>query len=129
MNRPKDVVSGDFYWVKIFNKQIFLVVNGIFDKIKPSRKGIGGRQNDKINFEQSVIIREKDTILYLCSDGYADQNDSQRRSFTEKRFMELLASIQNKPLEEQKVCLENTLEEHMKNTEQRDDILVVGVKV
>ena len=46
-----------------------------------------------------------------------------------KRFKELLLSINEKSLLEQKEILENALTEWMGNNKQVDDILVVGLRV
>ena len=46
-----------------------------------------------------------------------------------KRFKELLLSIQDKTMEEQKTILNSSIEDWKGNIEQVDDILVVGVKV
>ena len=46
-----------------------------------------------------------------------------------KRFKELLLSINEKSLLEQKEILENTLTKWMGNNEQVDDILVVGLRI
>jgi len=46
-----------------------------------------------------------------------------------KNLKQLLSDNLHKPLEEQKKVLEDTLNEWMANTEQIDDILIIGVKV
>jgi serine phosphatase RsbU (regulator of sigma subunit) len=67
-------------------------------------------------------------MVYLCSDGYIDQNDKQRLRFSEKRFLETLNSIHHQPLAEQQNILSQLLQTHMQDTEQRDDILLVGFR-
>jgi len=96
---------------------------------KGSSKKIGGRNRIRKQFETQNLTLAKGTTLYLCSDGYIDQNDEYRKKFGSPRFLKLLEEIQNKPLSEQKVRLENTLQIHQKNTEQRDDITIIGLKL
>ena len=47
----------------------------------------------------------------------------------QKRFRELLLNIHNNPIEEQRIMLDNILDEWRGREEQVDDILVIGVKV
>jgi ligand-binding sensor domain-containing protein/serine phosphatase RsbU (regulator of sigma subunit) len=98
-------------------------------KIKGSRKSIGGLMEGTKSFENISLVLPKNTIIYMGSDGYADQNDKDRKSFSEKSFEAMLSIIQDKSLEEQKVFLEQTLDNHKAGVEQRDDILVVGVRL
>lgn len=46
-----------------------------------------------------------------------------------KNFKMLLGDILEKPMDQQKNILENTLNEWMAETSQIDDVLVIGVKV
>lgn len=98
-------------------------------KIKGSRKGIGGIQPPAIVFENYEITLYEDSILYLGSDGYEDQNSKCRKKLGAQRFLQLLQKSAPKPFLEQKQVLLHTLKEHMQGSEQRDDILWIGVKL
>ncbi len=98
-------------------------------KLLGVRKMVGGFTNEKKQYAGDSLVLPKNSILYMASDGYADQNDRSRHSFSEKRFMGMLSIIQEKTLPEQKAFLEQALEAHMTGTEQRDDILVLGVRL
>ena len=84
-----------------------------------------------------VDLLSGDTI-YMFSDGYADQFGGKKgKKFKYKPFKELLLSIQNLPMNEQKQILDQRIEE-WKNTinektgqisEQIDDIVVIGIKI
>jgi serine phosphatase RsbU (regulator of sigma subunit) len=95
--------------------------------VQGSRKSIGGRQNK--NFENQHLILPLNTMLYLCSDGYADQNNTARENFGLVRFQQLLGEISILPVVEQYQILENELQNFMQGTEQRDDIVVWGVRL
>jgi serine phosphatase RsbU (regulator of sigma subunit) len=41
-------------------------------------------------YAQQELILEKGTVLYLTTDGYIDQNDSNRRRLGTKMFTEIL---------------------------------------
>jgi serine phosphatase RsbU (regulator of sigma subunit) len=93
------------------------------------------RQPVSIHFEESdfstksVQLQKGDT-LYLFTDGFVDQvGGPRRKKYLSKRFKDLLLQIQNRSLEDQKLLLEQTMEEWSRGYEQIDDILLMGVRV
>ena len=98
-------------------------------ELKGSRKGIGGDQPDHIQFEEHSFTLKKESVLYLGSDGVADQNNLKRRKFGSQTLKQVLSENATLPLSQQKKCIEQALQNHMKGTEQRDDILWMGVKL
>ncbi len=99
------------------------------EKLLGVRKSVGAFTNENKHYQTESMILAKGSMIYMASDGYADQNDQNRQSFSERRFMEMLSITQEKTLVEQKKFLEEALDQHMAGAEQRDDILVVGVRV
>lgn len=97
--------------------------------IKGERRAIGGIQNEKKAFINQEIDLHKGSTLYLSTDGYADQNDLQRKRIGEKKFMEVLKSNAKLPMNIQKYHLEVTLAQQMLGTTQRDDILTIGFRL
>lgn len=67
--------------------------------------------------------------MYIGSDGLEDQNDLSHKKFGRSNLVKLLEDNMTKSLGTQSQKLEEALERHMKDTEQRDDILWVGVKI
>jgi serine phosphatase RsbU (regulator of sigma subunit) len=63
----------------------------------------------------------------LGTDGFADQHNLARTKFGTKLLTELIYEVHPKKMIEQKQVLEGTLDEFMVDTEQRDDILLLGV--
>lgn len=101
----------------------------IIEELKGDRKAIGGEQNDKKQFTSQSIELKKGTWIYIGSDGLYDQNDVRRKRLGEKRLKEtLLCNYHLTPLQ-QKQQIEKILDEHQKDTEQRDDILWIGVRI
>jgi serine phosphatase RsbU (regulator of sigma subunit) len=100
----------------------------IIEEIAATRKSIGGTIDD-IKFEDNVLILPPDSIIYMSSDGYIDQNDAKRKRLGTDLFFKTIESIQSKDFETQKEILTDLLKKYMQGTEQRDDILVLGVKV
>jgi serine phosphatase RsbU (regulator of sigma subunit) len=97
-------------------------------EIKGSRKNIGGISNT-MNFEQHKLLLYKDDILYLSTDGYADQANEKRDSFGSKKLYNLLDTIADKTMQEQEAILLETLHQHQKGVEQRDDITMMGIRL
>jgi len=110
-------------------RPLFYTHEGQIEKIKGTRRDIGGKVNSTKSFEHSTLCLPKGTCLYLSSDGFVDQNDTKRRNFSERKLLYLLQQIQDLPMEQQKETLQTQLKEHIKGTEQRDDILLIGVRV
>ncbi len=98
--------------------------------LEGDRKSIGGTNVRKMDIpftNQESIIKNGD-VIYLSSDGIIDQNSYDRKRFGSKRLVELLKKHAVKDMEEQKNIIETTLENHMENVPQRDDITVLGIK-
>jgi len=90
--------------------------------------GISHRQDRSFSV-QELDIRKGD-IIYMFSDGYADQFGGEKgEKFSNKRFRGLLLDIHEKSMKEQKNILEQTMENWMKETEQIDDITIMGVRL
>lgn len=99
--------------------------------IKGTRKTIGGTQakrNTEVFMDHEILL-EKGDILYLTTDGIIDQPSPERVRFGSIRFINLLRSIGDLPIEHQKEAIENTMYEFQANEQQRDDVTFVGVKV
>jgi len=76
----------------------------------------------------TVEIKKGD-MIYLFSDGYADQMQHQTgKKFMKGRFKQLLLDIHQKPAIDQKQILEQTHIDWKGNLFQTDDILVMGFR-
>jgi ligand-binding sensor domain-containing protein/serine phosphatase RsbU (regulator of sigma subunit) len=219
-HKPKDIVSGDFYWVSEQGNKIFvaaadctghgvpgafmsLISFELFRKIIKTEKnyspaGILNAMNDNFAeifgnvedivirdgmdlsfcaFEKSMdklefsgafnpiyIVRDNNLIelkgdkfsigadigsdfppkiftnhdfelklndmIYMFSDGYADQfGGPEGKKYKYRRFRHLLLIIHQLPLDKQQVILEENIEAWRGNSEQIDDILVIGIRV
>ena len=127
----KTMSEGKFQLTFSGAKHTMYYVNSKKDQlqfIKGTRKSIGGIQNESIDFENHTVELEKDSIIYLCTDGYIDQNNFKRKKFGEARFQELLLKNSSLCLSQQKQILESVIMDFMKKTHQRDDITVLALK-
>lgn len=98
-------------------------------EIKGQRRSIGGEQNENIHFENQTLTLPPDSMLYLFSDGYTDQNDINRKKFSEEKLKKLFEKIASMPCSQQEKVIADIMNKYMEGTEQRDDMMIIGVRV
>jgi serine phosphatase RsbU (regulator of sigma subunit) len=97
---------------------------------KADKMPIGIHINEKETFTNHELELKKSDVIYLFSDGFPDQfGGVNGGKFKTKQFKKLLMEIHQKPMDEQKNILDNTLIEWQGNHEQVDDITVIGIKI
>ncbi len=112
------------------NNPLYLVRGNEVIQIKADKFAIAGFVPDTKNYTNHEIQLEKGDVIYLFSDGYADQFGGEKgKKFMYKRFRNLLLQIKDKAPAEQKQILNETLEDWRGVHEQVDDILVIGVQI
>jgi|JI8StandDraft_2_1071088.scaffolds.fasta_scaffold01641_6 serine phosphatase RsbU (regulator of sigma subunit)/tetratricopeptide (TPR) repeat protein len=109
------------YYIESGDNQVFT--------LKGDRRSIGGIQNENIQFTNQEVYLKKGSLLYLGSDGFTDQNNAERVKLGESKFKYLISQNYQMPMAEQKMELEKFLDSYQRGTVQRDDILLMGIKV
>ena len=72
---------------------------------------------------------KKGDLIYMFSDGYADQfGGPKNKKFRYNQFQELLLKIHNEPLGKQKEILERTILTWKGKNDQVDDMLIMGIR-
>ncbi len=111
------------------NKELSDFINFQLDELKGDKMPIAIYERMD-SFTNKEIQLNKGDIVYLFSDGYADQfGGSKGRKFMYKRFKENLLMNSQKTMKEQKEILDKTIKEWIGNGEQVDDITIVGIKI
>jgi len=114
------------------NRPIWIIRQGQKDleEIKGTKKAIGGLStNFPSNFDTHSIKLQKGDTIYIFSDGYADQfGGEKKKKLTTKKFKQLILSVQDKTMHQQKVHLNNFFEDWKAELEQVDDILLIGIR-
>ena len=114
------------------NNPIYIVRE---DKViiqKGDRQGIAGKQKSPdYQFETAQIELKLHDQVYLFSDGYADQigGPDKNQKFMYSRFRDTLVDIRNKNIKDRISSLKHAFEDWRNNTEQLDDVLVIGFEV
>jgi len=111
-------------------RPLFMISQGQFIELKGDRKSIGGHSAVVREFTNKTYSLKSGDILYLLSDGITDVASPKRKMFGKKRVRELIqkyAHVQS--LKQQGEMLYQAMKAHQQDTEQRDDITVMGLKI
>jgi serine phosphatase RsbU (regulator of sigma subunit) len=114
------------------NRPLWIIRNGATEvqEIKATKTAIGGLTEDNQHFDTHDIKLLQGDTIYMCTDGFADQfNGQDGKKLMTKKFKEILLSIQDKSMNEQEHYLDRFILDWKAETEQVDDILVIGVRL
>ena len=99
-------------------------------EIKGDFSPIGGKQRKRISqFTDKEVEVSSGDVIYLTSDGYLDQNNEENKKFGLKRFKDILKENAHLEPGKQEAILLEKLGEHQGREKQRDDILVIGIRI
>lgn len=91
--------------------------------------GLNDDQDKGIRFTNHLLDLQADDVLYLFSDGYADQfGGPYGKKYKKRRFRHLLLTIHKHSLSRQVEILDQSIESWKGENEQVDDILVIGIR-
>jgi ligand-binding sensor domain-containing protein/serine phosphatase RsbU (regulator of sigma subunit) len=107
---------------------LYLVRDGEILETKADKISIGrSALKTKAVFQNHRIEVKSGDIVYLFSDGYADQFGGElMKKFKYGNLKELILSIQSESMTQQRITLNHTIEKWRGDIEQLDDILVIG---
>jgi len=98
--------------------------------LEATKQAIGSVYEETKKYELQEFSLQAGDVVYLFSDGYADQfggpND---KKFNYKRFKQTLLEAFELPMPMQKEYLEQAFKDWKGNTEQTDDVCVMGIKI
>ncbi|MBQ5512113.1 MAG: SpoIIE family protein phosphatase, partial [Bacteroidales bacterium] len=114
--------------------QLVVIQNGELTEYKADKQSIGGQQlyGDDFQYKKVAIQPDGNTWFYMFSDGYKDQfGGANNTKFLIKNLRALFMQIHNEPPAKQREILNETIEKWIKdgNTEQTDDIIIIGFKL
>ena len=114
------------------NNSMYIVRQGsqsVLEEIAPDKMPVS-IADDLRDFKNNVIELKQGDSFFIFTDGYADQfGRSKGKKFKYPPFKELLLSVQDLGMDEQKEILHDTIERWKGNLEQVDDILIIGVRL
>jgi len=107
---------------------VYFVRENELAEIKADRIAMGSQCNQL--FQQHSLQLQKGDVLYLFTDGYADQKGgTDRKKFYYPPFKQFLSEISSQSMIEQKKALYYTMLEWMKSETQTDDMTVIGIRI
>ncbi len=111
------------------NRFIWILRENEIIELKGDKLPIGGHVSEKIYNDYNFNLKKGDNI-YLFTDGYTDQfGGDENRKFMKNRFKDLLIEVGKLPAESQKNIIGEIHTKWKGNTDQTDDILVIGIKI
>ncbi|MBA3665923.1 MAG: GAF domain-containing protein [Bacteroidetes bacterium] len=112
------------------HRPLLLIRNKEIIEYRPNKYSIGGHTSEGKHFDLAEVNVLPGDLIYLLTDGYADQfGGDNGKKFKYKNFKELVLSVSDKPMKEQKEILDETFEAWRGTLEQIDDVCVIGVKI
>ena len=98
--------------------------------LKADRMPIGIHIIEKESFTNHEMDIEEGDIIYVFTDGYIDQfGGTKSGKLKVGPFKELLMSVKDKSMKEQKEILDHEFNQWKGNRDQIDDVLVMGIKI
>lgn len=108
---------------------LWIIRDGELIEIKADKQPIGKFDNPTDYNTHTINLVKGDTI-YIASDGYVDQFGGEKgKKFKARPLKDLLISIQDKSMEEQKSFIDQIFEDWKGDLEQVDDVCLIGVRV
>ena len=112
------------------HNSMYLIRNNELQQFDADKMPISIHRNAEKPFTNHEIPLQKDDCIYLFTDGYADQPGGEKgRKFLSRNLKQLLLDIHTRNMNEQKAILQQTFENWKNGYPQRDDILILGIKI
>lgn len=112
------------------NNPLIVIKQGVLTEYKGDKQPIGIYSGTPKPFSSLSLELESGDLIYLYSDGYADQfGGPQNKKFKYSQLKELLVTIAKLPMHDQCERLKTQFENWKANNEQVDDVLVIGIKI
>lgn len=111
------------------NNPLWIIRNGELLETKADKQPIG-KYADLNPFTTHTFELQPNDSIYIFTDGFHDQFGGDKgKKFKASQMKELILSIQDKNMDEQKTIINNTFETWKGTLEQVDDVCIIGVKV
>jgi ligand-binding sensor domain-containing protein/serine phosphatase RsbU (regulator of sigma subunit) len=112
------------------NNPVCVVRGDQFINLKADRMPISKHEKDEVPFTHNELALENNDMVFTLTDGFQDQFGGPRsKKFMFKQLQNLLLKISPLPLPQQKSELESALTKWMGDTDQIDDICIIGVRI
>ncbi len=111
------------------NNPLWIVQNKVLTELKADKQPIG-KYSVEVPFNTHSIQLQKEDVLYIFTDGFADQfGGTKGKKYKYKPLAELLKTISHETMLFQKQTLHTTFENWKGELEQVDDVTIIGIKI
>lgn len=107
---------------------LYMICENRLTEVKGDRMPVGIYRKER-PFTLHEMPFQGGEMIYLCTDGFIHQNSAEHEMFTRKRFKSLLLEINGKNVSEQQEALVKRFDQWKGDLLQRDDILILGVRL
>ncbi len=113
------------------NNPIYIIQQHELKQLNADKFPVGAFIEEQVqSFTTKTFQMQKNSLLYLFSDGYPDQFGGEKgKKFMSKNLKTLLINNAHLPMPQQKQLLESTFKNWVGDLEQVDDVTVIGVRV
>ena len=113
------------------NTSIYIVRNKELIELKPDKMGLGKMAFEtNYKFTQQIFKVEKNDMIYMGTDGYADQFGGARgKKMMKKNMQKLFTDIAEMPTDKQFTAVKDNFTGWKGNLGQVDDVTVLGFRV
>lgn len=112
------------------NNPIWIVRRQELLVLAADKMPVGKHDRDSVPFSQHSVALEAGDMIYLFTDGYADQFGGPKgKKFKYRALQELLLSVANMPVDLQKQAVTEAFERWKGSLEQVDDVCLIGIRV
>ncbi|HEY1039339.1 MAG TPA: tetratricopeptide repeat protein [Bacteroidia bacterium] len=106
-----------------------VLISGSIHELPADRMPVGKGERTE-PFTLNTFQMKENEVLYLYTDGYADQFGGPKgKKFKYKQLNELLLSISQKPMEQQNTLLMKEFNAWKGSLEQVDDVCIIGIRL
>ncbi len=111
------------------NNPLWIVRNGEIIETKADKQPIG-KYAEQNPFTTHTFELQPNDSMYIFTDGFHDQFGGDKgKKFKASKMKELILSIQEKNMDEQKNIVNSSFEKWKGDLEQVDDVCIIGVRI
>ncbi|NOZ47144.1 MAG: SpoIIE family protein phosphatase [Chlorobi bacterium] len=112
------------------NNPLFIIKNNELIELLPDKMPVSIHRMNGRQFTKKEIKIQSGNLIYLFSDGFADQFGGQdNKKFRKSNFKQLLIDISISPINEQLKIISQSFEKWCGINEQVDDVIVMGFMI
>ena len=121
-------ISGNNLHFSGANNPLWIVRKGTLISYKPDKQPVGKYELNN-PFTNHEIELQKNDMIYIFSDGFADQFGGEKgKKYMAGKFKKFLISIYKLSPQKQKEALEKEFKKWKGNEEQIDDVCIIGLR-